>query len=244
MLFSPEAHEALLGHAVERRDGAAGDRNDRRRGRGCVRRRLVDASGGRGGGRRSGDAVPDRLSRRCGSRGRRSTGSRGRAWSSCGGTMSRISSARSRPRRTSRTRTPSAASGWARPGSGSCSSGRAPSEANLQRLSELIAANERDERCELMWGSPGTILAGRGLGLDISASFDGCRATGRGRPLVAAALRAESPATSVLRTASPGASSRSARPRGLRDAGATSRSSRTGWSTGRRYAGRSDSRHR
>jgi hypothetical protein len=48
----------------------------------------------------------------------------------------------------------------------------APSEANLERLSELIAANERDERCELMWGSPGTILAGRELGLDVSASIE------------------------------------------------------------------------
>jgi hypothetical protein len=46
-----------------------------------------------------------------------------------------------------------------------------PSKANLERLSELIAANERDERCELMWGSPGTILAGRELGLDVTASI-------------------------------------------------------------------------
>jgi hypothetical protein len=46
----------------------------------------------------------------------------------------------------------------------------APSRANLERLSELIAANEQDERCELMWGSPGTILAGRELGLDVTAS--------------------------------------------------------------------------
>jgi hypothetical protein len=48
----------------------------------------------------------------------------------------------------------------------------APSQANLERLSELIAANERDERCELMWGSPGTILAGRELGLDVTASTE------------------------------------------------------------------------
>lgn len=48
----------------------------------------------------------------------------------------------------------------------------APSPGNLDRLSELIAANERDERCELMWGSPGTILAGRELGLDVSASIE------------------------------------------------------------------------
>jgi hypothetical protein len=47
----------------------------------------------------------------------------------------------------------------------------APSRANLERLSELIAANERDERCELMWGSPGTILAGRELGVDVTASI-------------------------------------------------------------------------
>src|SRR5213594_3011126 len=37
----------------------------------------------------------------------------------------------------------------------------APSQANLETLSRLIAANERDERCDVMWGSPGTILAGR-----------------------------------------------------------------------------------
>jgi hypothetical protein len=48
----------------------------------------------------------------------------------------------------------------------------APSQANVERLSELIAANPRDERCELMWGSPGTILAGRELGLDVTASID------------------------------------------------------------------------
>ena len=48
----------------------------------------------------------------------------------------------------------------------------APSRANLERLAELIAANERDERCELMWGSPGTILAGRELGLDVTASVE------------------------------------------------------------------------
>jgi hypothetical protein len=51
----------------------------------------------------------------------------------------------------------------------------APSQANLARLSELIAANERDERCELMWGSPGTILAGRELGLDMTASVEWLR---------------------------------------------------------------------
>jgi hypothetical protein len=48
----------------------------------------------------------------------------------------------------------------------------APSKANLERLSELIAANEQDERCELMWGSPGTILAGREFGLDVTASIE------------------------------------------------------------------------
>jgi hypothetical protein len=48
----------------------------------------------------------------------------------------------------------------------------APSQANLERLSELIAANAQDERCELMWGSPGTILAGRELGLDVTASTE------------------------------------------------------------------------
>jgi hypothetical protein len=51
----------------------------------------------------------------------------------------------------------------------------APSQSNLERLSELVAANERDERCELMWGSPGTILAGRELGLDVTASIEWLR---------------------------------------------------------------------
>jgi Lanthionine synthetase C-like protein len=47
----------------------------------------------------------------------------------------------------------------------------APTQANLDRLSELIAANAEDERCELMWGSPGTILAGRELRLDVTPSL-------------------------------------------------------------------------
>ena len=51
----------------------------------------------------------------------------------------------------------------------------APSQENLDRLAELIAANEQDERCELMWGSPGTILAGRELGLDVTASVEWLR---------------------------------------------------------------------
>jgi hypothetical protein len=51
----------------------------------------------------------------------------------------------------------------------------APSDANLERLAELIAANEQDERCELMWGSPGTILAGRELGLDVTKSIEWLR---------------------------------------------------------------------
>jgi hypothetical protein len=46
----------------------------------------------------------------------------------------------------------------------------APSDANLERLAALIAANAEDERRELMWGSPGTIMAGRELGLDVTAS--------------------------------------------------------------------------
>jgi lanthionine synthetase-like protein len=34
-----------------------------------------------------------------------------------------------------------------------------PSTQNADRLAELIAGNAHDERCELMWGSPGTMLA-------------------------------------------------------------------------------------
>ncbi len=35
----------------------------------------------------------------------------------------------------------------------------APTAANADRLEALIRANRSDERCELMWGSPGTMLA-------------------------------------------------------------------------------------
>jgi hypothetical protein len=38
-----------------------------------------------------------------------------------------------------------------------------PSSENADRLAELIYANARDERCELMWGSPGTMLAADAL---------------------------------------------------------------------------------
>jgi len=41
-----------------------------------------------------------------------------------------------------------------------------PSAANRDQLARLIAANARDERLELMWGSPGTMLVARELGLD------------------------------------------------------------------------------
>jgi hypothetical protein len=52
----------------------------------------------------------------------------------------------------------------------------APSETNLQRLAELIEPVHDDERCELMWGAAGTILAGRELGLDVSESVAWLRA--------------------------------------------------------------------
>jgi hypothetical protein len=41
-----------------------------------------------------------------------------------------------------------------------------PSAANRAALAELIAANARDPRRELMWGSPGTMLVARELGLE------------------------------------------------------------------------------
>jgi hypothetical protein len=51
----------------------------------------------------------------------------------------------------------------------------APSEANLARLAELIEPLHDDERIDLMWGAPGTILAGRELGLDVTASIEWLR---------------------------------------------------------------------
>jgi hypothetical protein len=41
-----------------------------------------------------------------------------------------------------------------------------PSAANREAIAELIAANARDARREVMWGSPGTMLVARELGLD------------------------------------------------------------------------------
>ena len=41
-----------------------------------------------------------------------------------------------------------------------------PSPENLAELASLISDNARDERRELMWGSPGTMLVARELGLD------------------------------------------------------------------------------
>ena len=115
----------------------------------------------------------------------------------------------------------------------------APSQANLERLSELIAANERDERCELMWGSPGTILAGRELGLDVTASVEWLH--GRRDPdglWTQRAVRAHARAISARRTGSQGACSRSATsPASRRRSGALP-SRRTGSSTGRRSPGR------
>jgi Lanthionine synthetase C-like protein len=42
----------------------------------------------------------------------------------------------------------------------------APSTGNLHELAGRIAENARDERREVMWGSPGTMLVARELGLD------------------------------------------------------------------------------
>src|SRR3954454_9132868 len=50
-----------------------------------------------------------------------------------------------------------------------------PSAQHLERLAELAAANAESDVIELMWGSPGTILAGRELGLDVSASVEWLR---------------------------------------------------------------------
>ena len=51
----------------------------------------------------------------------------------------------------------------------------APSTANLDRLTELINANVESKHCELMSGSPGTILAGREVGVDVTPSIEWLR---------------------------------------------------------------------
>src|SRR5512133_913779 len=83
----------------------------------------------------------------------------------------RTSSARSR-NLTSPTKTASAACGGGEVGVRLVLQRLAPSPENRDRLEQLIAANAEDERCELMWGSPGTILAGRELGLDVTPSVE------------------------------------------------------------------------
>jgi Lanthionine synthetase C-like protein len=51
----------------------------------------------------------------------------------------------------------------------------APSAGNLDSLADLVTANAEDPRCELMWGSPGTIIVGRELGLDVTQSLEWLR---------------------------------------------------------------------
>ena len=168
----------------------------------------------------------------------RSTALRGGVSSSSDGTTCRIWSVRSRPRPTFLTTTPSAASGRARREFDSCCRGSRRRRRNLERLSELIAANERDERCELMLGSPGTILAGRELGLDVAASIEWLRGQRDTDGLWTQHLFGQrGRVTSVRRTGSRAVRWRSATsPTSRRRSGALP-SRRTGSSTGRRYAG-------
>jgi len=51
-----------------------------------------------------------------------------------------------------------------------------PSAQNLDRLAGLVAANAEAEQQELMWGSPGTILVGRELGLEVDEAVGWLRA--------------------------------------------------------------------
>ena len=74
-----------------------------------------------------------------------------------------------------------------------------PSAENLERLAELVEANAEAEQQELMWGSPGTILIGRELGLDVDEAVDWLRAQ-RDRRAVDAGSRRQSSGTSALRT--------------------------------------------
>ena len=179
-LDSPDAvhagsARAARGRAVERRAGADRDRqpsSPTRRARSTTAGRRIRGTCSRARTRRRGSG---RVRRRRGRRRGAPPARAARLRRAAAGLRPLSGATRSRLRPTSRTRTPSAASGRARRASGSCSSGLAPSQANLERLSELIAANERDERCELMWGSPGTILAGRELGLDVTASIEWLR---------------------------------------------------------------------
>ena len=114
----------------------------------------------------------------------------------------------------------------------------APSQANLERLSELIAANERDERCELMWGSPGTILAGRELGLDVTREHRVvARPTRRGRSVDTANVWANARGISVRHTGSQDVCLHSAMSPTSRRRSSASQSRRMGSSTGRRIQG-------
>ena len=170
MLFTPEAHEAL-----------ADEPWSAERVRTAIASIVADAESAFDDGwptastGRVDDDVSARICGRCIAEVRgswmRSTASRGGASSSYDGTMSRIWSVRSKPSQTFPDQDERSL-WWGETGIRLVLQRLAPSQANLERLSELIAANERDERCELMWGSPGTILAGRELGLDVTASIE------------------------------------------------------------------------
>ncbi len=134
-----------------------GDPGDRRGRGGSFRRRLADTPPGHRCRKRRGAPLSDGLPRRRGRRSGPRLACSGEGWWSSAGTTSPTSSAATSPT-FPRTIT-SAACGWGRRGFGSCCIGLFPSKENADRLAELIAANAEDERREVMWGSPGTMLA-------------------------------------------------------------------------------------
>ena len=96
-----------------------------------------------------------------------------------------------------------------------------PSKGNADRLAQLIASHAKDERRELMWGSPGTMLAAaamRELTGEASGSISGARVpSGCGMSGICTQASGRSISTgwwtssSVLRTGSQAASSRLSR---------------------------------
>jgi hypothetical protein len=102
-----------------------------------------------------------------------------------------------------------------------------PSAENLERLAELVDANAKAEQQELMWGSPGTILAAASSGSTSTERSTGyarnAHPTGSGRRT----CTATSGGTSGLRTASQAVCSRLPTARASRTSCAGTRSPRT-----------------
>ena len=239
MLFTPEAHEPLADEpwsAETARTAIAGITADVESTFDDGWSMHPDWTSRRATTRRC--ALPDTCISAARGSSTRSTGSRCAASSSSDATTSPTSSARSKLRRTFPTTTRSAASGCGETGIRLVLQRLAPSQANLERLYRADRG-ERAGRTLRAEGAAPTILAGRELGLDVTASIEWLRGRrdreGLWTQQLAGLSSRPDPASSRVRRLRARTRRRGPASRGR---SSVSRSRRMGSSTGRHSAGR------